>query len=279
MEILNGKLVSEEILNKIKKRIETEKLNICLAIILIGDDAASQIYVKGKINACEKVGIKTKLLKYNNNISEKEIIDLIQELNQDENIQGIILQSPTPKFIDFNKCSGLISSLKDVDGLTKNNIYNNYMNQEGFLPCTVKGIIKLLEKYNISLSGKNIVIVGRGNLVGKPLYLALLNKNATVTLCHSHTKNLKKSTRIADIVISAVGKANLITKDMIKDKGIVIDVGITRLNNCVVGDVDYKNVSKKCSYITPTPGGVGPMTIAMIIENTLEAYERNIKNG
>ena len=210
---------------------------------------------------------------------EEDLIKLINKLNSDNEITGIILQSPVPSQIDFNKCSGLIDAKKDVDGFTKENIYNLYLGVDTILPCTVKGIIRLLEEYKIKISGENVVIVGRGNIVGHPLGLAMLNKDATVTIAHSKTNNLKDITKKADILISATGIPHLIKEDMVKENATIIDVGVAKIDGKIVGDVDFINVSKKAKYITPNPGGVGPMTVAMIIDNLIFMYERGIKNG
>ena len=275
--ILDGKKVRDEILAKIKAKIAKEKLDIKLAIILVGDDEASKIYIKNKEKYCDMVGIAVEKYKLSSETEEKEIINLIDKLNNDESVTGIILQSPVPEGIDFNKCSNLIKPEKDVDGFTKNNIYNLYLGKKTILPCTVKGIIKLLEYYKIPISGANVVIVGRGNIVGHPLSLAFENMDATVTLAHSKTQNLAEITKNADILISATGVKHLITKDMVKYGSTVIDVGVTRVDGKIYGDVDFENIKDIARYITPNPGGVGPMTVAMIIDNLVEMEER--KNG
>lgn len=278
MTILDGKLISSKILDEVKYKIEDNNLKISLAIIMIGNDEASKIYVRNKEKACEYVGIKCDKYLLDDNTSEEEVISLIDKLNNDEEVTGIILQSPVPSHVNFDNSAGTIKYYKDVDGFTRDNIYNLYMNKEGLIPCTVKGIIRLLDEYKIEIEGKHIVIVGRGNIVGKPLINAMMNRNATVTVCHSKTNNLEDICKTADILISAVGIPNLITKDMIGDNTVVIDVGISRINNKVVGDTDFKNIKDKCSYITPVPGGVGPMTVAMIMENLIIAEELR-KNG
>ena len=275
--ILDGKKVRDEILAKIKAKIAKEKLDIKLAIILVGDDEASKIYIKNKEKYCDMVGIAVEKYKLSSETEEKEIINLIDKLNNDESVTGIILQSPVPEGIDFNKCSNLIKPEKDVDGFTKNNIYYLYLGKKTVLPCTVKGIIKLLEYYKIPISGANVVIVGRGNIVGHPLSLAFENMDATVTLAHSKTQNLAEITKNADILISATGVKHLITKDMVKYGSTVIDVGVTRVDGKIYGDVDFENIKDIAQYITPNPGGVGPMTVAMIIDNLVEMEER--KNG
>lgn len=268
--ILDGKKLREELLASYKNIIEKENLKIKLAIIQVGDNEASNIYVKNKGKYCNMVGIKTDIYKLSSDTKEEELINLIDKLNKIKEVTGIILQSPVPKHIDYDKCSETILSSKDVDGFTKENIYKLYMNEDTIMPATVKGIIVLLKKYNINIDGSNVVIIGRGNIVGKPLSLALTNENATVSLLHSHTKDITKYTKEADIIISACGTPNIITSDMIKDNAVVIDVGVNRINGKIVGDVDFESASKKASYITPNPGGVGPMTIAMIIDNLIK---------
>lgn len=269
--ILDGKKYRDELLLEYKKIIEEEKLDITLAIILVGNDEASLKYIKNKIKYCNMVNIRTKMYYLNSNDKEEDLIKLIKDLNEDSSITGIILQSPVPKGFDFKKCSNMISPLKDIDGFTDKSIYNLYHNKEGFIPCTALGVLKLLEHYDIKVSGKRVAILGRGDIAGKPLAMLLNNNNATVTLCHSKTKNIKSITKEADIVISAVGKSGIVTKDMIKKGAIVIDVGISVIDGKVYGDVDYESVKDIASYITPVPGGVGPMTIAMIMNNLIYA--------
>ena len=277
--ILDGKKLKQKILDENKKIINDNNYKIKLAIILIGNNEASKIYIKNKELACNYVGIKVDKYLLDEETKEEDLIKLINKLNSDNEVTGIILQSPVPSQIDFNKCSGLIDAKKDVDGFTKENIYNLYLGVDTILPCTVKGIIKLLEDYKIKISGANVVIVGRGNIVGHPLGLAMLNKDATVTIAHSKTKNLKDITKNADILISATGIPHLIKEDMVKENATIIDVGVSKIDGKIVGDVDFLNVSKKASYITPNPGGVGPMTVAMIIDNLVFMYERGINNG
>lgn len=277
--ILDGVLLKNKILDELKEKIEKENLHIKLAIILVGDNEASKIYIRNKENACAKVGIKVEKYLLPDTTLEQELIDLICELNDDDSVTGIILQSPVPSGIDFDKCSSKILSQKDVDGFTKDNVYNSYLGTDTILPCTVGGIIRLLDEYKINLDGAHVVIVGRGNIVGKPLGLALLNRNATVTYTHSHTKNLNDIIKSADIVIAATGVARLITGDIIKPGAVVIDVGISRIDGKIVGDVDFESVSPIAGAITPNPGGVGPMTVAMIINNLVIMEERRRKNG
>lgn len=270
--LLDGKKLRDELLIKYKEEIKNKNLKIKLAIIEVGENDASKIYIKNKIKYCGEVGIETEVYNLDNDTNENELIDLINKLNNDKNVTGIILQSPIPTHLDFDKCSSLIDSNKDVDGFTLTNVYNLYLNKKSILPCTVKGIIKLLEHYNIPIEGANVVIVGRGNIVGKPLALALENRNATVTLCHSKTKNLINYTKQADILVAAAGSPNLIKKDMVKKTSVLIDVGVNRIDGKIVGDID-KDIYDIVSYVTPNPGGVGPMTVAMIIDNLIEMKE------
>ena len=273
--IIDGKQVSSEIMANIKEEIAKLDLKIGFAIIWVGNDVASSIYVNNKIKKCESIGINAELFHLDENISEDDLLNLIDDLNNRDDIHGILLQSPIPKTIDINKCFNRINPDKDIDGFSNTSCGNLFLGSPSFISCTPKGIIKLLDYYNIELSGKNVCIINRSNIVGKPLFHLLIEKDATVTMCHSKTKNISDFTKSADIVISAVGIPNFITEDMIKDGSVVIDVGISRINGKVVGDVDFSNVSKKSSYITPVPGGVGPMTIAMVLENILEGVKKN----
>lgn len=275
--ILDGKKYREELIDEYKEIIEKEKLDITLAIILVGNDEASLKYVKNKIKYCSMVNIRTKMYYLNSNDKEEDLINLIKKLNEDDNITGIILQSPTPKGFDFEKCSNMIKEEKDIDGFTSKSIYNLYHNKEGLVPCTALGVLELLKHYNIKVAGKRVVIVGRGNITGKPLAMLLTNNDATVTLCHSKTKDLKNITKEADILISATGKNKSITKDMVKEKAIIIDIGTTVIDGKSYGDVDFENVKDIASFITPVPGGVGPMTISMIIRNLI--YAKRKQNG
>ena len=273
--ILDGKKLRDELLVQYKEKIKEEKLNITLAIILVGNNEASKLYIKNKEKYCTEVGIKVDKYLLDEDTSEEVLINLIKDLNEDEEVTGIILQSPVPDGIDFDKCSGMILPSKDVDGFTKDNVYNLYLNKKSILPCTVKGIIKLLEYYNIEINGKNVAIIGRGNIVGKPLAIALENRNATVSLLHSKTKDLKMFTKDADIVVVACGIPKLLKKEMIKEGSVVIDVGISRVDGKIVGDIDFDNIKDIALFVTPNPGGIGPMTIAMIIDNLIEMGEVN----
>ena len=273
--ILDGKKLRDELLISYKEKISKDNLSITLAIILVGDDEASKLYIKNKEKYCSMVGINVIKYLLPKETNEEELISLIKSLNEKEEVTGIILQSPVPSNIDFDKCSRLIKASKDVDGFTKENVYNLYLNKKSILPCTVKGIIKLLDSYNILLSGKDVVIIGRGNIVGKPLAMALENRNATVSLLHSKTKDLKMFTKDADIVVVACGIPKLLKKEMIKEGSVVIDVGISRVDGKIVGDIDFDNIKDIALFVTPNPGGIGPMTIAMIIDNLIEMGEVN----
>lgn len=269
--ILDGKKIRNRLLEDYKRQIREENLKLTLAILLVGDNKESMVYINNKLKYCDYVGIKTKFIKLDSNILEDEVINIIEDLNNDDSITGIILQSPVPKHINFENCIRKIDYKKDVDGFTKDSLFSLVYNKNGLRPCTPKGIIKLLEEYNISLKGKKVCIIGRGNIVGKPLIFEFLNKDATVIILHSKSINIKEETLKADIVVACAGVPYLVTSDMIKDNAIVIDVGITVVDNKIHGDVDFEKVKQKASYITPNPGGVGPMTIAMIIENIINA--------
>ncbi len=271
--IIDGKTIAEGIKKDIKKTIEKLKEKPCLAILLAGEDKASQTFVRIKQRECGYVGIKSTLYKLSENIKEDKIISLIKRLNEDDNIHAIIAQLPLPKHIDQRKILKAISPKKDVDGITPENLGRLFINDEHLVPCTPKGIIKLLENYKIDVRGKDVVIINRSNIVGKPLALMLLHRNATVTVCHSRTKNLKEKTKNADILITATGMAKMIKGDMIKEGAVVIDAGTSYVDDKLCGDVDFDDVKDKASYITPVPGGVGPMTVSMILENTLLCFE------
>ena len=273
--IIDGKELARKTREKLKiecDNLKKEGIFPKLAVIMVGDDKASQIYVKNKSKACQEIGIEFEEYFLGNDIKQEELIELIQKLNCDKSINGILLQSPIQKSLDINEAFRTILPEKDVDGFNPINVGKLCLNQETFISCTPYGIMKMFEEYDIDLTGKNVTILGRSNIVGKPLIQCCLNKNATVTVCHSKTKDLKEHTKNADIVISAIGKAKFVTADMIKDGAVVIDVGINRNENGkIVGDVDFENVSPKASYITPVPGGVGPMTIAMLMNNVIKA--------
>jgi methylenetetrahydrofolate dehydrogenase (NADP+)/methenyltetrahydrofolate cyclohydrolase len=275
-KIIDGKKIAEEIKQDLKKRVEIlkkKRIEPKLAIILIGERSDCEIYAKSKQKACEEIGIKSDLHVLPENIKEDKLIDTIDALNDDDSIHGIIVEMPLPKNLNQKTILREISPMKDVDGLNPITIGNISIGNEFLVPATPKGILRLLEEMNIPIEGKEIVIVNNSNVVGKPLALLLTNRFATVTICHVKTKDLKEHTSKADILITAVGLPNLIKKDMVKKNAIVIDAGIKRVNDKIIGDVDFEKVKDIASYITPVPGGVGPMTVAMILENTLIAAE------
>lgn len=274
-QIINGKEVAQKIRNNLKEEVaELKKQGKILkfAVIMVGDNSASKIYIKNKSKACEEVGIDCEEYILDASIQMDELLDLINKLNDREDIHGILLQSPIPKHLDIDEAFRTISPKKDVDGFNPVNVGKLCLGQDCFIACTPSGVMKLLEEYNIELEGKNAVVIGRSNIVGKPMLQCLLNKNATVTICHSKTKNLLDITKNADIIVAAVGRENFVNADMIKEGAVVIDVGINRLpDGTICGDVDFDSVSKKASYITPVPGGVGPMTVAMLMSNIVKA--------
>lgn len=273
--ILDGKKLRDKIFESLKAELDKMSEKPTLAVILVGENPASQIYVRNKKKTAEKLGINSLSIEYPADISENELLSKIQELNNDKNITAILVQLPLPEHINKNKIIDAILPQKDVDGLTPYNLGKLFSGEEPYVyPCTPKGILLLLDEYNIELNGKNVVVVGRSNLVGKPVAQMLLKRNATVTMCHSHTKNLSEITKTADIVVSAVGK-NVIGEKMLKSNCVVIDVGIFRdENGKLSGDVDFENVSKISAYISPVPGGVGPMTIASLMLNTVELAKK-----
>ena len=273
--LIDGKKLAQEIRSNLKVKCEELKekgINPKLAVIMVGEDKASQVYVRNKSKACNEIGIEFEEFLLSENIEQEELIELIKKINQDKNVHGILLQSPIPAHLDINEAFRTIAPEKDVDGFNPINVGKLCLNQDTFVSCTPYGIMKMFEAYNIDLTGKNVTIIGRSNIVGKPLIQCCLNKNATVTVCHSKTKDLKEHTQNADVVIAAIGKSKFVTADMIKQGAVVIDVGINRgEDGKLTGDVDFENVSKKASYITPVPGGVGPMTIAMLMNNVIKA--------
>lgn len=275
--IIDGKKLAQEIRANLKIKCEELKekgINPRLAVIMVGDDKASQVYVRNKSKACDETGVEFEEHLLPADIEQKVLVDLIEKLNQDPKVHGILLQSPIPRHLDINEAFGAIAPEKDVDGFNPVNVGKLCLNQDTFVSCTPYGVMKMFEAYDIDLTGKNVTIIGRSNIVGKPLIQCCLNKNATVTVCHSKTKDLKQHTQNADVVIAAIGKSKFITADMIKQDAIVIDVGINRgEDGKLTGDVDFENVKNKASYITPVPGGVGPMTIAMLMNNVIKACE------
>lgn len=274
--IIDGKKIAQGILEGLKSRVQKLKrrgINPKLGIVMIGERLDSKIYVSNKRKAGNEVGIETKLYGFPKDMEEKELIDFIKKLNDGKDIHGILVQLPLPDHINEEKVLSTISPEKDVDGLTPFNVGNLSLGNEFLAPCTPKGIIRMLEEMNIPVEGKNVVIVNNSNVVGKPLALMLINRFATVTVCHVKTKNLKEHTKDADILITATGVPKLIKKDMVKEGAVVIDAGISHIKGKLQGDVDFDEVKDKVSYITPVPGGVGPMTVAMALENTLIAAE------
>ena len=273
--IIDGKVVSQKIKEELKKEVEYLKgkgIVPGLTVVLVGEDPASQVYVRMKEKASSELGINSNIYRLKENTSEEEIISIIEQLNNDDSVHGILVQLPLPSKISEEKVMEKISPLKDVDGFHPINMGRLLRGDEvNLLPCTPSGIMELLHFYNIEMKSKNAVVVGRSNIVGKPVALLLLREHATVTLCHSRTRDLKETVKNGDIVIAAVGKAGIITGEMIKDGAVVIDVGVNKDNDKLSGDVKYEEVKEKASYITPVPGGVGPMTIAMLLKNTITA--------
>ncbi len=272
-QILDGQMISKEIKERIKEEVNRLEVKPKLVVILVGDDDASKIYVRNKIKACENVGIATEDYILPKDTREKELVDLIEKLNKNKEVNGILVQLPLPKHLNEDTIVNTISPIKDVDGL---NIINqgNLLNRKPVLvPATPKGIITLLKRYFVEIEGKRVVIVGRSKLVGMPLALLFNHANATVTICHSYTEDLKDITKQADILVSAVGKADFISGDMIKKDAVVVDVGINRQMGHIVGDVNFKEAMEVARLVTPVPKGVGPMTIASLLENVLECYD------
>ena len=283
--IIDGKKCSEEILDSLRKEVSEykEKLGKIpgLAVIMLGEHAASKIYVKSKIRACEKVGVCSKEIILSENISEEELLQEIEKLNNDKEVNGVLVQLPLPKHINEKKVCEAISIKKDVDGFKPESLGKIMLgDDDGFISCTPQGIIYLIDSLKMDLVGKNVVVVGRSNIVGKPVASLLINRGATTTICNSKTKNLTGILKGADLIVIAIGKARFLTKDMVKDGAVVIDVGINRENGKICGDVDFENVKEIASHITPVPGGVGPMTIAMLLKNTVKAFcKEELTNG
>lgn len=275
-KLIDGKAIAAEMRQEIKREVSAFKAarnrEIGLAVVLVGENPASKIYVKNKIKACEEVGVKSYAYYLPETSPQKAVEELVSGLADDGNIDGILVQLPLPAHIDAEKVLSLIPTDKDVDGFSAENIGKLAMGEKCLVACTPNGVMKMLEYYGVELSGKRAVVVGRSNIVGKPMALLLLNADATVTVCHSRTRNLKEECLKADMLVAAVGKAKFITADMVKDGAVVVDVGMNRVENGkLCGDVDFEAVKDKCSYITPVPGGVGPMTITMLMYNTLQA--------
>lgn len=271
-QLINGKEVAEKIKLQVKEEIKSLGKDITLAVVIVGDNPASKVYVNNKKKACKLVGIQSLEYGLPENTSEDELLSLIDRLNSYNYVDGILVQLPLPRHINTDMVIKRINPEKDVDGFTAINTGKLWLGQYDIAPCTAIGVIELLDYYNIDIAGKHCVIVGRSNIVGKPVAALMLERNATVTVCHSKTQNLYDITRTADILITAVGKPKFITRDMVKDGAVVIDVGINRdKNGKLYGDVDFENVKDKTTAITPVPGGCGPMTVAMLVKNTLEA--------
>ncbi|WP_367182203.1 bifunctional methylenetetrahydrofolate dehydrogenase/methenyltetrahydrofolate cyclohydrolase FolD [Fusobacterium sp.] len=280
MGILDGKKCSEEILEKIKieidKMVKSGKRAPGLAVVIVGENPASKVYVNSKIKACNKVGICNKEISLPEDVTQEELLQNIQKLNEDENIDGILVQLPLPKHLDEEEVCNAIREDKDVDGFKPENLGKVVLGKEdGMIPCTPQGIMYLLDTIkDFELYGANAVVIGRSNIVGKPISSLLINRGATTTICNSKTKNIDEILKKADIIIAALGQPKFLKENMVKENAIIIDVGINRVDGKLCGDVDFENVSKKASHITPVPGGVGPMTIAMLLTNTLKAYKK-----
>lgn len=274
--ILDGKKLRDKIIENLKAKVDTFEEKPTLVVILVGENPASKIYVNNKKKMAEKIGIHSEVINYPANITEAELLDKIEELNNNKKVTAILVQLPLPKHISKDNVMNKIIPSKDVDGFTPYNFGKLFFGETPTVyPCTPKGILLLLDEYNIEIEGKHVVIVGRSNIVGKPLSQMMLNKNATVTICHSHTKNLSQITKTADILVSAVGK-NIIEGEMLKTDCVIVDVGIFKDENGKTrGDVDFESASKIASFISPVPGGVGPMTIASLMLNTVELFEKN----
>jgi len=268
---INGKEIQAKLKQELKEKINKLKEKLKLVVIQVGNDPASEVYIKNKKNLCEEMGIVCEHIKYDT-ITQEKLLEKIKELNNDKEVTGILVQFPIPKDIDENKITEAIAPEKDVDGLTSKNMGKLFKGEKSLVPCTALGVMEILKYKNIDLQGKKVTIVGRSNLVGLPLIALLLKENATVTTCHSKTINLKEETNKADIVIVAIGKKEFITEEYIKQGAIVIDVGINRHEGKLYGDNKYDSLYEKCSYITPVPGGVGPLTVTMLINNIYEAY-------
>lgn len=274
---MNGKLIREELLNNLKERIDSLPTQLGLCVIQVGEDPASKVYVGQKEKLALELGYKFVHKNFPEEVTQEEILDYIDQVNKDDSIDGILVQMPLPKHLDETVIQNRIDSKKDVDGLTYVNGGKVVHNTSSLLPCTPKGIIDMLDYFRIDIKGKNAVVIGRSILVGKPMANLLLNRDATVTVCHSKTDNIAYYTKNADIVIVAVGVAGFLTKDMVKEGAVVIDVGINRIDGKLYGDVDYNNVKDLCSYITPVPGGVGPMTVYELMNNVYDAHMLRVK--
>lgn len=282
MELIDGKTLAKKIRIGLKEKVSClKKQGILpkLAVIMVGEDSSSKIYVRNKSLACQEIGIDYEEFLLQETIEIEQLLELINSLNHRRDIHGILLQSPIPKHLDINLAFRSIAPEKDVDGFNPINVGKLCLGQNGFVSCTPYGVIRMLEEYQIEIEGEEAVVIGRSNIVGKPMSQCLLNKNATVTICHSKTKKLSQITKRADILVAAIGRPKFVTEDMVKEGATVIDVGINRgEDGKIVGDVDFENVKNKVSFITPVPGGVGPMTIAMLMENVVKAAEKESIN-
>lgn len=273
--LIDGKEVSAKVKSEVRDetvKLKEQGITVGLAVVIVGNNAASRVYVNSKKKACEEVGFNSYEYSLDENITQQELLDLVDVLNNDDKVNGILVQLPLPKHIDENAIINSISPDKDVDAFHPFNVGKIMIGEFAFLPCTPAGVMELIDSTGVDISGKSAVVIGRSNIVGKPMSMLLLHRNATVTICHSKTTNLADVCKTADIIVAAVGRANFVTEDMVKEGAVVIDVGMNRLDNGkLCGDVDFDAVSKKAGYITPVPGGVGPMTIAMLMKNTLTA--------
>ena len=280
-KIIDGKQISLDIKNELKEKVAKYKeqgIEITLAVVKVGNDPASAVYVRNKEKACEYVGINSKTLALPEETTEEELLNVVKELNEDKNVNGILVQLPLPKHIDESKVLLTIDSTKDVDGFHPVNVGKMVIGEDTFLPCTPAGIIEMIKRTDIDIEGKECVVIGRSNIVGKPMAMLMLKENATVTIAHSRTKDLKEVTKRADIIVAAIGKAKFVTADYVKEGAVVIDVGMDRdENGKLCGDVDFDQVKDKVGMITPVPGGVGPMTITMLMEQTYQAALRSAK--
>ena len=278
-KIIDGKQISLDIKNELKEKVAKYKeqgIEITLAVVKVGNDPASAVYVRNKEKACEYVGINSKTLALPEETTEEELLNVVKELNEDKNVNGILVQLPLPKHIDESKVLLTIDSTKDVDGFHPVNVGKMVIGEDTFLPCTPAGIIEMIKRTDIDIEGKECVVIGRSNIVGKPMAMLMLKENATVTIAHSRTKGLKEVTKRADIIVAAIGKAKFVTADYVKEGAVVIDVGMDRdENGKLCGDVDFESVSKVASAITPVPGGVGAMTVTMLLVNCLRSVELN----
>ncbi|MEW8955704.1 bifunctional 5,10-methylenetetrahydrofolate dehydrogenase/5,10-methenyltetrahydrofolate cyclohydrolase [Clostridium sp.] len=279
-EVISGKIIAEEIRGELKRTIEEAKNKgyrvPCLVTILVGNDGGSIYYLNNQRKLCEKLGLESKAIFLEENVKEEELIDLIKKLNEDKTVDGIMLQLPLPKGFNEALITNSISPKKDVDGLTDYNNGKFYKGQEAFVPCTPRSVLHLIKSTGIDIKGKNAVVIGRSNIVGKPVSQLLLNENATITICHSRTQNMKEICKNADILVVAIGRPHFVDDSFVKEGAIVIDVGTSSVDGKITGDVDFEKVINKAGYLTPVPGGVGAVTTTLLIKNTCEAWEKNV---